>query len=328
MFQGNLKRKNYFEGWYYKLVDKTEKNIYAFIPVISLDKKYNSSHAFIQMLNGSTGETFHFKYPISEFKSSSKSFKVKIGANYFSLNQIELNINQNGQKIKGKLRFSDLVPWKKTLLSPGIMGPFTFVPFMECYHGMLSMNHKIFGQLIINQTDISYNGGLGYIEKDWGISFPNGYIWMQSNHFNKENISFMASIANIPFLGRYFIGYLVILWYGGEIYLFTTYTGAKIYGLNINKKRVKLAVANKNHLLLIDAKKIHMKDMKVSQELAGTLKSPIQGAMKSRIMESLTSQISLQLYSRDKHGKKKSLLFKDSGKNDGLEIEAKTEDLI
>ena len=62
---------------------------------------------------------------------------------------------------------------------------------MECYHGILSMNHSISGDLIINNKKINFNSGRGYTEKDWGHSFPLGYVWMQSNHFSNKNISFL-----------------------------------------------------------------------------------------------------------------------------------------
>ena len=54
----------------------------------------------------------------------------------------------------------------KLFLSPGIMGPYSFIPFMECYHGILSMNHKILGSLKYNDENISFNGGKCYMEKD------------------------------------------------------------------------------------------------------------------------------------------------------------------
>ena len=56
---------------------------------------------------------------------------------------------------------------------PGVMGPFSFVPFMECYHGVVNIDHKISGSLMINNEEIDFTDGYGYIEKDWGKSFPN-----------------------------------------------------------------------------------------------------------------------------------------------------------
>ena len=39
------------------------------------------------------------------------------------------------------------------------------------------------GSLEINGAEISFEGGKGYIEKDWGRSMPSDWIWIQSNHF-------------------------------------------------------------------------------------------------------------------------------------------------
>lgn len=46
------------------------------------------------------------------------------------------------------------------------MGPFSFVPFMEYYHGILSMDHNIEGSLEHNGKIISFDQGKGYMEKD------------------------------------------------------------------------------------------------------------------------------------------------------------------
>ena len=45
------------------------------------------------------------------------------------------------------------------------MGPFSFVPFMECYHGVLSMNHSIKGRLDFNGESLSFDNGKGYMER-------------------------------------------------------------------------------------------------------------------------------------------------------------------
>lgn len=325
MFQGDLEKRQYFEGWYFKLVDASEENLYAFIPGISLDQKNRSSHAFIQMLNGKTGVTSYFEYPLKAFKSTTDKFEVKLDKNYFSSERMVLNIHQAGYNIDGEVRNLGTVPWPRTLVAPGVMGWFSFVPFMECYHGVVSLNHELDGHLSINNSDIDFRGGLGYIEKDWGKSFPSGYIWVQSNHFAKGQTSFMASIAKIPWLGMHFTGFLIVLWYGGQIYRFATYTGAKILKMIIKPEYVKVAVADSKHLLIMDAKKVHTKEMKDQSDTAGVLKSPTKGSMSSRIMESLTSQITLSLYKRNKKGK--HLIFKDEGRNAGLEIEASSEDL-
>ena len=52
---------------------------------------------------------------------------------------------------------------------------------------------------------------MGYIEKDWGCSFPKTYIWCQGNNFEKSNASFMLSIANVPFKMFNFRGMICVL---------------------------------------------------------------------------------------------------------------------
>ena len=50
-YQGSLNSRQYFEGWYYKVVDEAEDNVIAIIPGVSFGDK--SAHAFIQILEGS-----------------------------------------------------------------------------------------------------------------------------------------------------------------------------------------------------------------------------------------------------------------------------------
>ena len=47
------------------------------------------------------------------------------------------------------------------------MGWYGYMPFMECYHGILSMHHTISGELIYNDKTIDFNEGIGYTAKDW-----------------------------------------------------------------------------------------------------------------------------------------------------------------
>jgi hypothetical protein len=97
---------------------------------------------------------------------------------------------------------------------------------MECYHGVLSLNHTLAGHLKVNGSRLDFGGGRGYIEKDWGQSFPSGWIWMQTNHFGMPGISLTASIAMIPWIGYTFPGFIVGLLVNGTLYRFATYTGA------------------------------------------------------------------------------------------------------
>ena len=51
-FQGWGKKRSYFEGWYYKLIDRSAAHALALIPGIAWDQD-GKGHAFIQILDGS-----------------------------------------------------------------------------------------------------------------------------------------------------------------------------------------------------------------------------------------------------------------------------------
>ena len=183
VYHGWGRSKKFFEGWYYKIVNESQTSAFAIIPGIAMDENGNKQ-SFIQVLDGINNIAKYHKFKAEEFKPTPRRHSLKIGNNYFSRDEISLDL----PNIKGDLKFRNLSPWSNSFLSPGIMGPYSFIPFMECYHGIVSMNHDILGSLKYNNEDISFNNGKGYMEKDWGHSFPKAYVWMQSNHFSKSKI--------------------------------------------------------------------------------------------------------------------------------------------
>jgi hypothetical protein len=78
---------------------------------------------------------------------------------------------------------------------------------------------------------IDFNNGRGYIEKDWGQSFPEAYVWMQSNHFSSQGISIKASVASIPWIGKSFTGFITGVWVHNRLYRFTTYNQTRLIKL-------------------------------------------------------------------------------------------------
>lgn len=138
IFQGekylNL-NKNYFEGWYFKC--NNEKQGISFIPGINIDEKEKKT--FIQVI---TNEVSYFiNYNINDFKFEHKPFKIQIGKNIFSKSSIHIDIEDISQKltIKGDVKFSNRINIETNFLNPNIMGPFSYIPFMECNHSILSM---------------------------------------------------------------------------------------------------------------------------------------------------------------------------------------------
>ena len=298
MYHGWGRSSSYFEGWYLKCVSEDEQYAIAFIPGVSMDKS-GQTHAFLQVMYGTERRSAYHRFSMQEFEPSTQSFAVCIGDNFFSDHGLLLDLPD----IKGELSFLEKVEWPGMPGAPGIMGWYSYVPFMQCFHGLVSMNHRLMGSLIIDGKEIDFTGGKGYIEKDWGRSFPSSYVWMQCNNFGDTNASLMASVAHIPFLGSYFIGFISGFWLEGKLYRFATYTGAKKQ-VRIKDDSVEIDfITNKNSL-----------HIKAWQAPGVTLIAPQTGAMTGKINESLQARIEVQLYEN------KQLIFEGTGTSAGLEL--------
>ena len=307
-FQGWGKTRRYFEGWYFKVVNADETRAFAFIPGIAMDEN-GVQQAFIQVLDGKKRTAEYHKFEAKEFRPRFGQFEITLANCFFSSKEMILNI----PTANGHLKFSDTTPWPSTWYSPGIMGPYSFLPFMECYHGILSMDHRIDGQLCIQGETIDFTNGRGYMEKDWGQSFPSAYCWLQTNHFSRPGISLKASVATIPWLRSSFIGHIAGVYLDNHLFKFTTYNGTKLVKSLTDKEKVELVMENENHRLEILA----------YRQLATQLASPIAGFMDGRIEESMTSYIEVKLVDR----KNNKLLLSDTGRNAGLEVAGKIEDI-
>jgi len=188
------------------------------------------------------------------------------------------------------------------------MGILNYIPFLETYHGLVSMNHSLKGSLDINDQTIDFNGGKGYVEKDWGSSFPQGYIWAQSNHFSEKQLSMVLSVALIPLFGVKIKGFFCVIWHKGTFYTFTTYTNAKVRFLSKSKDMIRLLIEDRKHSVDITIDKSNIKFTK--------LRAPKSGEMSYDIIETLNSRIKVQLYDRRNH----KVILDDTGTNVGLDI--------
>lgn len=308
-FQGWNRNRNYFEGWYFKIVNEDETKAFAIIPGIAIDE-HGKRQAFVQVLDGKKRTANYHKFEFSAFTPATDRFEVTIQDNYFSEKRMKINLPE----LSGELQFSGNVPWPNSWYSPGIMGPYSFLPLMECYHGIVSMDHSISGSLVSGDEILNFDKGRGYIEKDWGQSFPSAYLWLQTNHFSQPGISLKTSVAKIPYLGYSFVGFITGIWLGDRLIQFTTYNQSNLRKCVINAEKLEVVMQNKNYLL----------EIRTKREPSTALASPILGLMDGRIEESMNARIEVNLTDR-KTGK---TILNDVGRNAGLEVAGKIEEII
>ena len=218
-----MSKNNYFKGWYFKC-SANDKTI-AFIPAYHRSKGIET--ASLQIITDK--EAFNIEFDSLQY--SEKPLCVNIGKCVFSENGIKLNIKNDKLAISGQLRFRCI-----SSIRYDIMGPFCFVPFMQCRHSVYSMRHLVNGQITVNGQQLNFKNGQGYIEGDSGSSFPDRYIWTQSCF---ENGSIMLSVADIPMFGFHFTVIICAILLDGKEYRIATYLGAKLKHIGENTVMVK-----------------------------------------------------------------------------------------
>ena len=306
-FLGQNKRRRYFEGWYFKCISRDRRHALALIPGMAADKS-GSRHAFIQVINAVSGKTWYFQFPISEFEAAQDALDVRIGNCRFSQNGIQLNIQNDVGRLIGDLKFENTRLFPPGRLGTGIMGPFGLLPFMECYHAIISLHHELSGRIEIDGETLDFNGGTGYIEKDYGRSFPMSYLWLQASHFEDGQTSFVLSRAHIPFVGRSFMGFFAYLNIPGEKSArFATYNFSKLLDWQVDPVEGTCSG-------LLTGPSGHLR-FSARMEGGGRLRAPIDGLMDREIIESITAQVSVEW--RDK---KSNLVFSGTSSEAGMEI--------
>lgn len=268
----------------------------------------SSRTAFIQAIDGSRGLTRWYPFAFEDFSWHPGRMEVSIGPNHFSTQGIGVDLDGPDGRLSAELRYGPFSPFPARPWRPGIMGPYSFVPFMECRHGLVSLDHTVDGWVQADGRKISMDNGKGYVEKDWGSSMPSSWIWTQSNQFSTPGDSLMFSLANIPWLGSHFPGFLCAarLSESGkqrQVQVWATWNGSRIESLKADDRTVSLVIARKGERLSLN----------LGRSRGGLLLAPVAGAMERRIAESIDATMRVKLE------RKGQLVYEGTALKAGLE---------
>lgn len=247
--------RNYFCGWYFRC--QSGRQTLAVIP--SVHRTKDSDFCTIQLITDK--EAFNLRFPYSTFQE--RKNHISIAGNLFGPDGIMLDIQSDAFCASGCVQFGAFTP-----LRYDIMGPFCYVPFMQCRHSVFSLHHTVSGEFTVNGIPYSFQDSIGYIEGDRGYSFPKEYVWTQCSF---PDGALMLSVADIP-LGRFrFTGVIGVVHLHGKEYRHATYLGAKAVKISLEE----IIVRQSKFTLTVHPK-----------EISGyTLLAPEDGMMVRRIRE-------------------------------------------
>lgn len=245
----------YFCGWYFRC--QSDDQTLAIIP--SVHKTKDSEFCTIQLITDTNA--FHTQFPYEDFQEDGD--QIRIGSNSFGRSGISLDIHTPEFNASGSVRFGVF-----TDISYDIMGPFQYVPFMQCRHSVYSMRHPVDGEIRINGVPYVFQNAVGYLEGDRGHSFPKEYAWTYCG-FPEGGL--MLSVADIPLGILRFTGVIGVVMLHGKEYRLATYLGAK-------------AVKIKNGEIIIRQGRLCL-TVKQLGSLGHPLQAPVGGAMTRTIHE-------------------------------------------
>jgi hypothetical protein len=302
LYHGRENSRPYFEGWYFKQISPDGKFRMALIPGIYKGRNKEDDHSFIQVLYDNKSR--YVRFPVESFRFSRDSFNISIGETSFSMDGAVLDIKDGDFTLKGEIRYHSHEVLQRRFLSPSIMGFFSYIPGMQCNHGVLSLHNSVSGSIEINGEKIETEGFIGYIEKDWGEAFPTSWLWLQGNDFSGEQpFSCMVSIATIPFGLFGFRGLIAVLMANGRQYRFATYNMASIREFSVTGEKIKVVLKRFRTVLTVTA----------DTHQSSILKAPAATGMDRNIRESLDAVIEAEL----RKGKK--VIFSGRCNGGGLE---------
>lgn len=292
-FHGNTEKNGYFEGWYFK--HRSKDLMLGIIAAYHIDLQ-GRKKASVQVIT--KDQSFIVWYPGSEFYASEDRLFVQIGNNIFYEHGCRLNINtlanpvciydqsstEQGLYLKGNLWYGNFRP-----LAYDIMGPFQYMPGMQCRHGVISMAHTISGSLTMNGQHMDFKRGTGYIETDRGCTFPEKYMWLQCEEMDTLPFSIMAAVAAVPAGKLHFTGCICAISYRGSQYRLATYRNVRIHQCD---DRI-LWLSQGRYTLLIQ-----LDEYNKSHTLP--LRAPVSGCMSRSIKECMTGKARFRFWENKK----------------------------
>lgn len=275
--RGNIEKQNFFEGWFHKIYSPKHQTsfiiIYGYTTGNSDDK-----FGFIQILIPHKSiEIFYF--PKNEISFNPKQHIIQMGSNILSTKQIKINYKD----ININLNLLDNQPIYSYKNS---MGYSYFIPTLPCYHSVLNKSHYVSGEVNFHNQHYLMDSALGYMEKNWGTSFPENYFWMHAIDPSNPEISILFSQAEIKWLGKSFIKHLGHFRFNGE----------EINLKKLAKFEINYSFFNKDYTsVVIKSSQIKL-EINFGKSTVFQFKGPVKGKLQRDIIHNSDTLIDLKIY--------------------------------
>lgn len=284
----------FFEGWYFRFVS----DHFSAAIIIGIAKAADCQEAFIQIFHTDTQQMEKLSFTADEIHYQADPFELTLQRcvllkNYLHIEAVQLSRTFDFQ-------FQNAVSIHRSLYAPTIMGPFAYLKHMQCNHAILNLGSKAVCYME-HEKAVQKMDGLMYQEKDWGTSFPDKYVWVQSNCCEKALSVLFLSCATIPLGALHFTGIIMVLKDQAQEFCFASYYGAVLTKTSIDSKGYHLRIRQGCYRIICT----------IRMNQTYLLEAPQQGRMNRTVQECLLGDVDLRI---SKHGKTiRNLVFHKCG---------------
>jgi hypothetical protein len=170
------------------------------------------------------------------------------------------------------------------------MGYNYFLPNLPCYHAVLNAGHRVSGEIKQKNERFIIENELGYLEKNWGTSFPEKYYWLHAVDPNDPQVSLLFSRAEIQWIGKKFIRHV------GHV----RFDKKQVDLRSLKNFTVSIQNSSKDkHEIQMTSKTLQL-DISIIQRSKVQLKGPINGKLSRNIIHFPDSIIQIRLTENSK----------------------------
>lgn len=288
-----------FEGFYCKSAKSDGTTL---VVICGYVKSGQHSHAFIQV-STQDSETCYFEYPIDQLKVSDEEFNFSINGHCFSKEGISINEKDCVINIK----FEKFTAWKRSFFKPTVMGLLSYIPFVECKHDVTAPSLTISGKAQVGNNEVNFKNASGYIDKNWGASFPEKYFWGHVAGFSDSSISIQFAKGCPKWLLWKVPVYIGFLRIDGKTHTFSSVKSGKLTMINVGHREISLE--NSKYRIIL----------KFNGGTALNLKAPLNGKLDDEIVEHAGINTLVQIYEKSSF-RKNRLVIKENVHDSTLEV--------
>jgi len=203
---------------------------------------------------------------------------IRMGAHVLTTHKIDINTNEIGIQL-------DLTNNQPIRTFKNSMGYNYVIPNLPCYHAILNKSHTISGEIRVGDANFVMDKDMGYLEKNWGTSFPDNYIWLHAVDPTNTEVNLLFSQAEIKWMGSTFLRHLGYLNFENECIDFRQFKNSEVSSSLVSPEKQLIRFSSK------------LIELEISIVLGGQVlfKGPEDGALRRDIVHYTDAFIEVKL---------------------------------